>query len=149
MTPLDLLAAEPCRSAAARVPRTQIELKAYGLVSAAALACDWRLLVGLAAAGLPCLAASTISFISGMAVAYALSIRFVFATRRAVSREAEAGGFFAVGLVCLLLTRALLFGHASNFAAPAGLIKAPAAAKVFLFKFARRRGLVFAASPRS
>ncbi len=147
MTPLAL----PLRGAApakARVPRVLVDLAGYGLVSIVALACDWGLLVGLAAAGLPYLAASTLSFTVGMAVAYALSIRFVFPTRRAVSREAEAGGFFAVGILGLLLTQALLFVLVSKLGVPVALAKAPTAGVVFLFNFACRRGLVFAASPR-
>ena len=148
MTPLALRAAGSARLAAAGVPRILVDLTGYGLVSAAALACDWGLLIGLAAAGLPYLAASTISFSVGMAVAYALSIRFVFPTRRAVSREAEAGGFFAVGVVGLALTQALLFVLVSKLGIAVALAKAPTAVAVFLFNFLCRRGLVFAGADR-
>ena len=132
------------RLAAAGVPQVLLDLSGYGLVSIVALGCDWGLLIGLDGAGLPYLAASTISFSVGTVVAYALSIRLVFPTRRAVSREAEAGGFFAVGIVGLILTQAMLFVLVSKFGLAAGIAKAPTAILVFLFNFACRRGLVFA-----
>ncbi len=78
-----------------------------------------------------------------MAVSYALSIRFVFARRRAVSREAEAAGFFAVGLVGLMLTQLLLYGFVSWLGLRVGLAKVPTTAIVFAFNFICRRGLVF------
>lgn len=146
MTPLALRAAGSARLAALGVPRVLVDLAGYGLVSVVALACDWGLLVGLSALGLPYLAASTISFTVGMAVAYALSIRFVFPTRRAVSREAEAGGFFAVGFVGLVITQLLLFVLVSKLGLAVALAKAPTTAVVFLFNFGCRRGLVFARS---
>lgn len=146
MTPLALRGAGSARLAALGVPRVLVDLAGYGLVSVVALACDWGLLVGLSALGLPYLAASTISFTVGMAVAYALSIRFVFPTRRAVSREAEAGGFFAVGFVGLVITQLLLFVLVSKLGLAVALAKAPTTAVVFLFNFGCRRGLVFARS---
>ena len=139
-----LRAAGSARHAATGIPRVVVDLAGYGLVSVVALACDWGLLVGLAAAGLPYLAASTISFAVGMAVAYALSIRFVFPTRRALTREAEAGGFFAVGMLGLVLTQVLLFLLVSKLGMPVALAKAPTAIVVFLFNFVCRRRLVFA-----
>ena len=139
-------AAASARLAAIGVPRVMIDLAGYGLVSVVALACDWGLLIGLSGLGLPYLLASTISFTVGMGVAYALSIRFVFPTRRAVSREAEAGGFFAVGFVGLVMTQVLLFLLVGKLGLAVALAKAPTTALVFLFNFACRRGLVFAAA---
>ena len=144
MTPSTLRAAA---FVAAGVPRVFVDLAGYGLVSVVALACDWGLLVGFSAVGLPYLVASAMSFTVGMAVAYALSIRYVFPTRRAVSREAEAGGFFAVGILGLLLTQALLFVLVSKLGVPVALAKAPTAVVVFSFNFLCRRGLLFAALP--
>ena len=146
MTPRASRDARSARLAAIDVPRVLVDFAGYGLVSVVALACDWGLLVGLSAFGLPYLVASTISFTIGMAVAYALSIRFVFPTRRAVSREAEAAGFFAVGLVGLLMTQAFLFLFVTELGMAVAIAKIPTTAVVFLFNFGCRRGLVFARS---
>ncbi len=123
------------------------DLVRYGGVSAAALACDAGLLVVLASAGLPYLAASAIGFCIGMAVAYGLSARFVFADRRG-PRGREATGFVAVGLAGLLLTQALLFALVSGFSVAPALAKIPTAACVFLFNFLARRALVFREATR-
>lgn len=131
-----------------RGSRILMDCMRYGLVSALALACDWGVLVALVAVGVEYLVAAAAGFCVGMAAAYALSVRFVFPRRRAVSREAEAGGFFAVGIVGLLLTLALLFLFVSRLGIPVALAKAPTAAMVFLFNALCRRGLLFAASAR-
>lgn len=127
----------------AHVARFLVDLTAYGLVSVVALLCDYGLLLLFVGCGLHYLLASTISFSVGMGVAYALSVRFVFQTRRAVSREAEAAGFFAVGIVGLMLTQALLYLFVSRLDLPVALAKIPTTGAVFLFNFLCRRGLVF------
>ena len=76
-----------------------------------------------------------------MIVAYGLSIRFVFQTRRATSRETEAAGFFAVGLAGLLLTQLLLYLFVSRVGMPVALSKIPTTGIVFAFNFLCRRGL--------
>ena len=122
------------------------DLGGYGLVSVAALACDYGLLVALTAAGAHYLLAARVSFTAGMIVAYALSIRFVFARRRTLTREAEAAGFFAVGVLGLLLTQALLYLFVSRAGLTVDVAKAPTTAVVFAFNFLCRRGMVFAAA---
>ena len=124
--------------------RLFVDLVAYGLVSVAALACDYGLLLLLVHAGMYYLAASTISFSMGMVLAYALSVRFVFRTRRGASRRAEVLGFFAVGLLGLLLTQAMLYLFVSRLGFEVALAKVPTTGVVFLFNFFGRRGLVFA-----
>lgn len=131
------------RLLAAREPHLLADLALYGGVSAVALACDYGLLLGGVAFGLNYLAASAISFCVGMAVCYALSIRFVFSQRRAVSREAEAAGFFAVGVLGLALTQVLLFLLVSLVGLPVALAKIPTTALVFAFNFVCRRSFVF------
>ena len=123
---MTFLALRAAGQATAGFPRVLVDLTGYGLVSVVALACD------------------AIAFTVGMAVAYALSIRFVFPSRRALTREAEAGGFFAVGMLGLVLTQVLLFLLVSKLGMPVALAKAPTAVVVFLFNFVCRRGLVFA-----
>ena len=120
-----------------------IDLLRYGLVSVAALVCDYGLLLALTAGGLHYLAAAAISFSIGIGVAYALSVRFVFADRRAASRLREAAGFFAVGFAGLLLTQLLLFVFVSGLSIDVAIAKIPTTACVFTFNFLARRGLVF------
>ena len=127
-----------------RAGRFLADLVAYGVVSLAALACDYGLLVGLVACGLHYLVASFLSFSAGMVVAYALCVRFVYASRRAGSRETEATGFFAVGLAGLALTQALLYLFVSCGGLPVALAKIPTTGVVFFFNFLCRRSLVFA-----
>ena len=140
---------EKDRHAESRVGRLARDFVAYGLVSVVALAFDYGLLLILVSCGLYYLAASTISFSIGMAVAYALSIRFVFAKRRALSREAEAAGFFAVGFVGLVLTQALLYALVAHGGMSVAAAKIPTTGLVFLFNFLCRRGMVFTGSRRS
>jgi putative flippase GtrA len=120
-----------------------VDLVRYGLVSIAALACDYGLLLAFTAAGLHYLLAAGVSFSIGIAVAYVLSARFVFADRRDASRLREAAGFLAVGLAGLLLTQLLLFVFVSGLSIDVAIAKIPTTACVFVFNFLARRGLVF------
>jgi len=119
------------------------DLFGYGLVSAAALALDWGLLIAFVKAGLNYQIASAISFTLGMLLAYAGSVRLVFRGRRQRSRGAEAIGFFAIGFLGLALNQALLFTFVHFAALPVGLAKAPTAGLVFTFNFFARRTLLF------
>jgi len=125
------------------VPRFVVDLVLYGFVSAAALFCDYGLLLALAGRGVHYLMAQALSFSAGMIVAYVLSARFVFAGRRASSRCREAFGFFAVGLAGLILTQLLLALFVSGAGLALAVAKIPVAGCVFLFNFLARRGLVF------
>ena len=126
-----------------RAGRLLLDLVGYGLVSIVALACDYGILLALVHAGVHYLVASTISFSVGMALAYALSVKFVFAARRGLSREMEAAGFFAVGIVGLLLTQGLLYVFVAQAGMAVALAKIPTTGIVFLFNFLCRRGMVF------
>ncbi len=143
MTAASLHDAGRLRFGGHRLPRVLADLVGYGFVSVVALACDYGLLLALTTAGLHYLLAATVSFTAGMFVAYALSVRFVFARRRALTREAEAAGFFAVGLLGLLLTQGLLAVFVSRGGLGVGAAKVPTTAIVFAFNFLCRRGLVF------
>lgn len=129
--------------------RFVLDLVTYGIASGAALVVDYGLLLKLVAVGLPYLTASLMSFSAGSIVAYTLSVRFVFARRRATSREAEMIGFFAVGAAGLALTQLLLYLLVSRAGLPVGLAKIPTVGLVFLFNFLCRRSLVFAGAPIS
>lgn len=121
---------------------------AYGLTSVVALVCDYAILLSLVALGVHYLVASTLSFSIGMCVSYVLTTRFVFADRRAISREAEAVGFFVVGIAGLVLTQILLYLFVSKAGLAVALAKAPVTVLVFFFNFLCRRNLVFAGSGR-
>jgi GtrA-like protein. len=126
-----------------RARRFLIDLFAYGAASAAALACDYGLLVWLVAWHVHYLLASLVSFSVGMGVAYLLCVRFVFAARRTTSPKAEAAGFVAVGITGLALTQILLYLLVGRLALPVALAKIPTTGIVFLFNFLCRRSLVF------
>lgn len=124
------------------------ELILYGLVSAAALAVDWGLLVVLTWAGVDYLLASGVGFCFGIGVAYVLSIRLVFAHRPIADRWREFTGFLGVGLAGLLLTQGLMIVGVEAFGMAPASAKGPTACLVFLFNFTVRRALLFRA-PRA
>lgn len=128
----------------AALRRVAVDLFGYGLVSAAALALDWGLLVGLVRAGVYYEIAAAISFTAGMLVAYAGSVALVFNDRRQHGFAAEAFGFVAIGLLGLVCNQALLFAFVHCAGMGVGLAKAPTVACVFTFNFVARRTLLFA-----
>jgi putative flippase GtrA len=124
------------------------DLFAYGLVSAAALALDWGLLVTLVRGEVDYQIAGAMSFTAGMLVAYAGSVLFVFNDRRQRSLAAEAIGFFAIGFLGLACNQTLLFVFVYFGGLGVGLAKAPTAALVFTFNFVARRTLLFSSNAR-
>jgi putative flippase GtrA len=125
------------------------DLVGYGLCSAAALALDCGLLLGLTQAGLNYLPAAAIGFFTGMMLAYFLSIRFVYANRRSSNHAWEAFGFFIIGIAGLVLNQILLFGFVDGLDLSLGLAKGVTALCVFLFNFGARRSVLFSpAAPR-
>src|SRR5215472_387246 len=82
----------------ARLVRLFNETWKYFLVSLAALALDYGLLVGLTAlAHVHYLVSAAVGFSAGLVFNYALSIACVFRERRYESRALEFIGFFAIG----------------------------------------------------
>ena len=130
------------------LPEGLRELILYGLASAAALAVDWGLLVLLTWMGVDYLVASGSGFCVGIGVAYALSIRMVFAHRPIAERWREFTGFLGVGLAGLLLTQGLMMVWVEAFGMSPASAKAATAGLVFLFNFTVRRALLFRA-PRA
>ncbi len=121
------------------------ELLAYALVSGVSLGVDasilWTLVNRLGWHYLP---ASTLSFTAGGAVAYVLSVRFVFHFRNVSRRQLEFVSFVALGLAGLfvnavVLSLAIAYGGL-------GLLTAKLTAAVFTFttNFLLRRQLLFA-----
>ena len=118
----------------------------YFGVSVVALTVDYGLLVVLHRAfDLHYLVAATISFMTGLAVAWSLSIVFVFGGRRRLSPGREFAGFVLTGLAGLALTQCLLGALVGGVGLPPELAKIPVAGLVFTFNFLSRR-LLFTAS---
>jgi putative flippase GtrA len=133
------------------IPRQHLlELFRYGLVSAVAFAVDAGLLALLNFRyGVHYLVAATISFIVGGAVAYLLSIRFVFSHRRVESQAIEGPAFVALGLAGLavnLLVMRLLVGQMGS---PLLLAKLGAACGTFGVNYLLRKFLLFSPSRAS
>lgn len=120
----------------------------YFAVSLAALALDFGLFIFLHRhAGLHYLAASAVSFSSGAAVTYLLSIRLVFDQRRLDDRRAEFAGFFLIGLAGLAVNQLALLVAAGLLAWPALYAKVAAAGFSFVANFTARRTLLFTVRP--
>jgi putative flippase GtrA len=129
------------RSAAMRLFAS--DLFGYGLVSAAALALDWGLLLAFVRAGVNYQIAAATSFTCGMFLAYAGSVLLIFRGRRQRNLATEAIGFFAIGFAGLALNQALLFVFVHSAGLHVGIAKAPTAVLVFTFNFFARRTLLF------
>lgn len=130
----------PGRSARAEFAR-------YFACSALALAADSCLYAALIALGLGWSVAAAAGFGVGLLVAYASSVRFVFAHRSVDDARAEFALFAAVGAFGLLLTEALLWlliEGAGVTPLPAKLL---AAGAVFASNFTLRKLLLFTRRP--
>lgn len=143
MTIVDALLA---RAPAPKARRLVSDLVKYGFASAAALALDFATLMFLyKALGVNHLVAAAAGFLSGLALVYALSVRFVFGDRRRLGARKEIVGFLVTGVAGLALTEALMHLFVDYGAVPVALAKIPTAGVVFLFNFTARRALLFSA----
>jgi len=125
------------------------EVVGYGLVSAAALGVDAGILKGLVTlARWHYLPASVVSFVAGAAVAYLLSVRFVFRFRQLSNRALEFGYFVGLGLLSLLVNAATLSVAISGVGLALMTAKVIAAVCTFVTNFLLRRALLFSA-PRT
>ncbi len=130
------------------------ELIKYGLTSAIALAVDWGLLIVLTeTAGFHYLVSGLISFCAGLVVAYALSVSFVFRSRRFPDTGFEFAIFCVLGVLGLALTQFLLWVMVEKLGVHYAVAKLPTAGVVFIFNFTTRRWVLFsrghAAAPRT
>jgi len=89
------------------------------------------------------LAAATASFLSGVFVAYSLSVKFVFKHRRLHDRRAEFLGFAAVGTLGLAVNAAVMFVAVRYLGLYYLAAKCVAAAFTFGCNFVSRRQLLF------
>jgi putative flippase GtrA len=120
----------------------------YGFASAAAFALDFTTLLLLyKGLGVNHLLAASIGFLAGLALVYALSVRYVFNDRRRLAARQEVVGFLATGLAGLAITAGLMHVFVDLACLPVALAKLPTAGFVFFFNFVARRALLFSAAP--
>ena len=133
------------------LPRLFIDLLRYGAASVAALALDAGTLLALVSCfGVNYLVAASIGFLSGLAVVYVLSVRYVYNDARMLRPAGEAAGFLVTGVIGLVLTQASMALLVGAFGLQVGVAKIPTVALVFLFNFISRRMLLFySANPSS
>lgn len=132
------------------IPLLAIESVKYFLVSAAALALDYGLLIGLTEfAGLNYLVSAAIGFTAGLVLNYILSVRFVFRERRLESRRLEILGFALIGMTALLLNEVLMMALVEQAGLGYALAKIPATGIGFVFNFGMRRIFLFTKTRRA
>jgi putative flippase GtrA len=93
------------------------------------------------------LAAATASFLSGIVIGYALSIRMVFSYRRLKDQRIEFLSFAAIGGVGLAINAAVIFVAVKYFGVYYLLAKCVAAGFTFMFNFFARRQMLFVHRP--
>jgi putative flippase GtrA len=124
------------------------EAAKYAAASAVALAADAGLLLALTRyGGWNYLLAAAVSFLAGAAVAYALSVKFVFSAHRLRRRELEFVSFVLIGLIGLGVNMLVLFIVHGKLGLDLLLAKGCAAACTFFVNFALRRQLLFRIAP--
>jgi putative flippase GtrA len=122
-----------------------IELLGYGLASGFALTVDMSVLEALVnLAGWHYLLASAVAFIAGGAVAYLLSVRYVFRFRRMKTSPLEFAYFVGLGAVGLIVNSAALFVAVGEAGLNLFAAKLVAAGCTFATNFTLRREVLFA-----
>ncbi|HEY1091855.1 MAG TPA: GtrA family protein [Burkholderiaceae bacterium] len=128
-------------SNSAELQRRLGELLRYAGGSALALALDTGLLMLGLHLNMPLAPAAALGFGAGLALMYAISVRWVFAHRRLGSARQELLLFCAIGVAGLLITEILLALLVPRLSAlPAKLLTAGV---VFAFNFVSRKALLF------
>jgi putative flippase GtrA len=118
-------------------------LPIYFLGSGLALALDMAVLMLALRQGLLLQWATTIGFLSGMGVSYAISVRYAFKVRTLRSGRLEFASFVLIGLAGLALTQLLLWALAARLGWPVLAAKAVAACIAFNFNYSLRKWLLF------
>jgi putative flippase GtrA len=93
--------------------------------------------------GLHYLVSAAIAFLAGTSVSYALSVRWVFDSRRVSSKTAEYALFVLVGAVGLALNEGLLWLFTEALGRHYLLAKLIAATIIFGWNFGARKLLLF------
>jgi putative flippase GtrA len=128
--------------------RLTSELARYFAASAAGLAVDFSLYVGLTElAGWHYLVSAAGGFCAGAVTVYALSVSWVFSERRLRDSSWEFVIFTAIGVAGLALTELVLYACTDLAGLDYRLSKLVAASLVFLFNFGLRKRVLFTGSP--
>jgi putative flippase GtrA len=116
----------------------------YTLASVCALAVDLTILgILVRFFNWGYLAAATTSFLSGLVVAYMLSVNLVFKQRRLRDTRTEFASFAAIGAAGLALNAAVIFLAVKYFGVYYLVAKCIAAGFTFICNFVSRRQLLF------
>lgn len=117
----------------------------YLLISGMALLADMLVFsLSLRCLGTPWPVAACLGFVSGVCVAYGLSIRYVFQVRKLQhSPRAELLIFVGLGVLGLGVTQLVLYFCIEWFSWPAEVSKGVAAIVTFLTNFISRKVLLF------
>ncbi len=94
-------------------------------------------------AGVHYLLAAPVGFALGMAVIYALSVRWVFPVRRLADARLEFALFASIGLVGMAFNQAIVYAGVEWLKLTYEPAKLISAALVFLFNFGSRKVLLF------
>lgn len=130
-------------SAALGRGRTGIEFLRYFACSAAALGVDTAVYAALLSIGMSWAGAAALGFGAGLAVAYTLSVRYVFVQRRLSDARLEFTIFAVIGALGLLLTEALLWLMIERSGIEPLIAKLVAASAVFLSNYTLRKLILF------
>jgi putative flippase GtrA len=116
----------------------------YLAASAVALVLDFGAYVGLIRlAGVDYLLAAPIGFTLGIVTIYALSVRWVFATRRLADARLEFALFAGIGVAGLALNQGVVYAGVEWLRLSYELAKLASAAVVFGFNFLLRKLALF------
>jgi putative flippase GtrA len=130
-------------------PRSGLaEFARYFGCSAAALAADVLVYALAMRCGAGYAFAAVLGFCIGLWLSYAVSVRWVFASRRVESAGMEFLVFASVGLAGLLVTEALLWIFVTRLGIGPLIAKGLTAGIVFVFNFGARKALLFTRSAR-
>lgn len=129
---------------ARKLPVLGREFLRYFAASAAGLAVDFGLYVGLTQGlGLHYLQSAAAGFCAGVLTVYTLSVLWVFSERRLSSGWQEFALFALIGLAGLALTELVLYACTELVGIDYRLSKVVAAGLVFMFNFGCRKLLLF------
>ena len=139
----------PPGAAALPAPARVREFIAYGFATCLAFALDLGLLTLLVSrVHLHYALAAAISFMSGGALLYLLSVRFVFRFRRLANRSAEFSSFIAIGLVGVVIQTIVMLIAVESLHLHYLLGKVAAAGCTFVTNYLLRRTLLFSPGKR-
>lgn len=122
----------------------RVQLLRYVVVGGGAFVVDFGTLAFLhRLLGVHYLAAAASGFLLGLAVNYAISVRWVFSTRRVADRRVELGVYALVGVVGLVINHFVIWGLSAGLGLDPLLSKLFSAALVLLWNFTARKVLLF------